>query len=66
MGFRRETAADDKRRTNNLLDAVDAAFDDGGLADYSDPVFEEVVLFGVGYDPTQPYPPVGHTYPKKG
>lgn len=66
MSFRRETRDDDKRRTYALLDAVDAAFDDGGLATYHDPHFEEVILFGVANDPTQPYPPAGHTYPKRG
>lgn len=62
----RETKDDDDRRTYALLDAVDAAFDTGGKATYQDPQFEEVVLFGVAYDATQPYPPAGHRYPKRG
>jgi hypothetical protein len=66
MGFRRENRDDDKRRTYALLDAVDAAFDDDGLAKYHDPDFEEVILFGVAGDPTQQYPPAGHNYPKRG
>ena len=66
MSFRRETKDDDKRRTHSLLDAVDAAFDDNGLAKYHDPDFYENVLFGVAGDPTQQYPPPGHTYPKRG
>ncbi|MFJ2478010.1 hypothetical protein ACIOWI_34440 [Streptomyces sp. NPDC087659] len=66
MSFRRETHDDDTRRTHALLDAIDAAFDDGGLATYQDPAFEEVVLFGVAYDPAQQYPPAGHTYPRRG
>ncbi|MFD7186292.1 hypothetical protein ACFV90_40815 [Streptomyces sp. NPDC059904] len=66
MSLRRETKTEDDRRTYALLDAVDAAFDHGGLATFQDPAFEEVVLFGVAYDPTVPYPPAGHTYPKRG
>ncbi|WP_374103240.1 hypothetical protein [Streptomyces sp. RM72] len=53
----------DEARTNRLLDAVDAAFDNDE-ADFSDGTFESVVLFGVAYDPAKPYPPQGHTYPR--
>lgn len=66
MSWRRETADDDKRRTHALLDAVDAAFDDGGRAQYHDPDFEEVILFGVAGDPNRTYPPTGHGYPRRG
>ncbi|MGW4311014.1 hypothetical protein [Streptomyces californicus] len=66
MSRRRETKYEDDARTYALLDAVDAAFDDGGKATYVDPAFEDVVLFGIAYDPTTPYPPAGHNYPKRG
>lgn len=66
MSIRRETKREDDARTYALLDAVDAAFDTGGKAQFDDPAFEEVVLFGTAYDPTQPYPPAGHTYPRRG
>ncbi|MGW1365045.1 hypothetical protein ACWCQP_47665 [Streptomyces chartreusis] len=66
MSIRRETRDDDNRRTGALLDAVDRAFDDGGLAQYHDPAFEDVVLFGIAGDPAQQYPPAGHTYPRRG
>ena len=54
----------DEARTHRLLDALDRATEarpdpDAELSD-----FETVVLFGVGYDPTQPYPPAGHPYPR--
>ncbi|MFJ2774913.1 hypothetical protein [Streptomyces sp. NPDC087300] len=66
MSLRRETRDDDDRRTYALLDAIDGAFDDGGKATYRDPEFEDVVLFAVAYDQSQPYPPAGHQYPKRG
>lgn len=54
----------DEARTGRLLDAVDAAFDDDPGATFEDGSFESVVLHGVAYDPTQPYPPAGHPYPR--
>lgn len=53
----------DEARTTRLLEAVDAAFDNDE-ADFSDGTFESVVLHGVAYDPTKPYPPAGHPYPR--
>ncbi|MFD3622251.1 hypothetical protein ACFWWT_45275 [Streptomyces sp. NPDC058676] len=66
MSLRRETKREDDARTGALLDAVDKAFDDGGLAQYHDPDFEDVVLFGIAGDPAQQYPPAGHTFPRRG
>lgn len=66
MSFRRETKREDDARTGALLDAVDKAFDYDGLAQYDDPDFEDVVLFGIAGDPAQQYPPAGHNYPKRG
>ncbi|MDX2695934.1 hypothetical protein [Streptomyces ipomoeae] len=69
MSLFRETKREDDARTGALLDAVDAAFDDGGLATYDDPAFEDVVLEGLGCGPDctgQPYPPAGHNYPRRG
>ncbi|MFD4596748.1 hypothetical protein ACFWPQ_01820 [Streptomyces sp. NPDC058464] len=68
MSLRRETQHDDNRRTGALLDAVDRAFDnDAGAAALEDErSFESVLLFGIAGDPAQPYPPGGHTYPKRG
>ncbi|CAM5251293.1 hypothetical protein SXANM310S_00019 [Streptomyces xanthochromogenes] len=66
MSLRRETKNEDDLRTYALLDAVDVAFDHGGKAQYADPQFEDVVLHGIAYDPCEPYPPAGHTYPKRG
>lgn len=66
---RRETKRDDDARTNRLLDHLETAY----AVRTGDPVnggtlteFEETVMFAVGYDPGQPYPPAGHGYPKKG
>lgn len=66
MGFRRETRDDDKRRTNSLLDALDRASEMRADPDAELDDFETTVLFGVGHDPSLPYPPAGHTYPKRG
>lgn len=68
MGFRRETRADDKRRTGALLDSLDKASETG---DQDAPLtpFEDVLLEGLGCGPAcsgSPYPPAGHTYPKRG
>lgn len=53
----------DEARTERLLNSVDAAFDNDE-ADFSEGTFESTVLHGVAYDPTKPYPPYGHTYPR--
>lgn len=65
MSFRRETR-DDKRRTNTLLDALDRASEMRPDPDADLDDLETVVLFGVANDPAKPYPPAGHTYPKRG
>jgi hypothetical protein len=67
--FRRtETAADDHARTGRILDSLDNAY----TARTGDPVnggdltpFEEVVLEGAAPLPGDPYPPPGHTYPRR-
>ncbi|MEV5249873.1 hypothetical protein [Streptomyces werraensis] len=68
--FRRsETKKQDDERTGRLLHGLEAAFalrTGDPCSDDDLTVFEEIVLFGVGYDPTQPYPPAGHTYPRRG
>ena len=67
MSLRRENRRDDNRRTGNLLDAADAAFDHGGTAAYHDPDFTDVLMEGLMTDKATPaYPPAGHTYPKRG
>ena len=68
MRFRRETPADDDARTVRLMDALDQA---GEAGDQDAPLtpFEEVLLDGLGCGPDctgSPYPPTGHTYPRKG
>lgn len=67
VSLRRETRRDDHRRTIELLNAVDNAFDNdaGAAALEDDQSFESIVLFGVGNDPSKPYPPAGHTYPRR-
>ncbi len=65
----RETQADDDARTGRLLDGVDTAYAvrtgaPAGDDDLTD--FEETVLFASAPDPSTPYPPAGHTYPRKG
>lgn len=64
---RRETAADDAARTNLLLDGLEAAYEDRrqGL-DLPLTTFEEVVLDASVTLSGEPYPPAGHTYPRKG
>ncbi|MFJ8301739.1 hypothetical protein ACIQ9R_38380 [Streptomyces sp. NPDC094447] len=71
VGFfrRSESKKDDDARTYRLLDGLETAYavrtgDPCGDEDLS--AFEETVLFGVGYDPRETYPPAGHSYPKKG
>lgn len=67
--FRRtETKADDDARTTRLLSGIEDAYakrtgdpvDGGPLTD-----FEETVLLAAAPDPTQPYPPAGHGYPRR-
>ncbi|MEU9523703.1 hypothetical protein [Streptomyces sp. NPDC048224] len=64
----RETHDDDERRTKALLNALDEACESrpDPMAPLDD--FETVVLFGVAGNPAAPtpYPPAGHTYPKRG
>lgn len=67
MNFFRETKKDDDARTGRLLDALDAyseARDPHHLVPLDE--FEETALFAIAGDPSQLYPPAGHTYPKKG
>lgn len=66
MSFRRETRDDDNCRTDALLDALDRASEARPDPDAELGAFETVVLFGVASDPGQPYPPAGHTYPRRG
>lgn len=70
MGFRRrtETDADDQARTSRLLQGVEDAY----AARTGDPVdggplteFEETVLGAAVPQHGTPYPPPGHTYPRR-
>lgn len=70
MGFlrRTETPTDDHARTGRILQGVEDAY----AARTGDPVnggpltpFEEVVLEGAMPLPGDPYPPPGHTYPRR-
>ncbi|MGP3636463.1 hypothetical protein ACTU45_24430 [Streptomyces sp. 24-1644] len=64
---RRETAADDAARTTLLLDGLEAAYEQRrGGEDVPLTQFEEVVLDASVTLSGEPYPPAGHTYPKKG
>lgn len=65
MGFRRETADEDRLRSNGLLDALDRASEMRPDPDAELDQFETVILFGVANDPAQPYPPAGHGYPRR-
>lgn len=61
---RRETPRDDDTRTKRLLDNADAAFNRG--VDLGEE-FESVLMEGLLTDKAVPvYPPVGHTYPRRG
>ena len=64
--FSRKPELNDHDRTMRLLNAVDKAFDNpaGAAAFEDDKSFESVVLHGVAHDPTKPYPPAGHSYPR--
>jgi hypothetical protein len=68
MSIRRETKDEDEARTGALLDALDQATDAG---DQEAPLtaFEEVVLDGLACGPAcsgAPYPPAGHSFPRRG
>ncbi|MFG3410379.1 hypothetical protein [Streptomyces sp. NPDC048142] len=64
---RRETAADDAARTTLLLDGLEAAYEQRrGGEDVPLTQFEEVVLDATVSLSGEPYPPAGHTYPKRG
>ncbi|MFI7089731.1 hypothetical protein ACIBUR_39880 [Streptomyces anulatus] len=65
---RRETAADDAARTTLLLDGLEAAYEQRRGDDPETPLtqFEEVVLDASVTLSGEPYPPAGHTYPRKG
>lgn len=62
--FRRtETPAQDNARTRDLLDEADKAF---ATEEAADTAFAEVVMDGLmGDKATTPYPPPGHTYPRR-
>ncbi|MEU3084696.1 hypothetical protein ABZ697_30895 [Streptomyces albidoflavus] len=65
---RRETAADDHARTGRLLEGLEAAH----AARTGDPVngeldsFEQLVVEAALPLAGDPYPPPGHTYPRRG
>lgn len=60
---RRETPAQDDARTRDLLDDADKAF---ATREAANTVFAEVVMDGLMSDKaTDPYPPPGHTYPRR-
>jgi len=64
---RRETQRDDYARTGRLLEALENAYYErvGEVVADLDP-FEEVVMEAVMPLPGDPYPPAGHTYPRRG
>ncbi|MDH2387733.1 hypothetical protein QCN29_02800 [Streptomyces sp. HNM0663] len=61
-----ESPGDDHARTERLLDAADIAFEYEPATElHAD--FEAVVMEGLLTDRAVPvYPPVGHTYPRRG
>lgn len=65
---RRETAADDAARTTLLLDGLEAAYEERRGADPEAPLtqFETVVLDATVSLSGEPYPPAGHSYPRRG
>lgn len=68
MRLFRESRTDDEARTGRLLDQLDDAYATrtGDVADGGELTeFEETILFGVANDPARPYPPAGHTYPRR-
>lgn len=66
MRGRRETPADDNRRTGDLLDA----FDNASAIDGLDEDFQDVLMNGLMTDKAAAaagnYPPAGHGYPRRG
>ncbi|MFF2115662.1 hypothetical protein [Rhodococcus koreensis] len=64
---RRESAADDNARTGRLLEGLETAYESRrqGL-DLPLTQFEEVVIDASVTLSGEPYPPAGHTYPRKG
>ncbi|MEV6478058.1 hypothetical protein [Streptomyces sp. NPDC051657] len=63
----RETPADDNARTTRFLDGLEAAYEQRrGGEDVPLTQFEEVVLDASVTLSGEPYPPAGHTYPRKG
>lgn len=63
----RETQSDDDARTNRLMDGLEAAYEQRrGGEDVPLTQFEEVVLAATVTLSGEPYPPAGHTYPKRG
>lgn len=64
MLFRRsETPSRDDARTRELLDHADKAF---ATEEAGDTAFADVVMDGLMSDKaTTPYPPAGHTYPRR-
>jgi hypothetical protein len=58
--MKRETSRDDRQRTDSFLyDIADTVTDD---VDFTDVVWDGLTP----YDTSDPYPPVGHGYPRKG
>lgn len=69
VSIRRETPDDDERRTVALLDALDSESEARPEPDAPLTEFEDVLLEGLACGPAcsgAPYPPAGHTYPKRG
>lgn len=65
---RSETRADDEARTVRLMDALDTVCE-AGDPDAPLTPFEDVLLEGLGCGPDctgSPYPPAGHSYPRRG
>ncbi|MEU1224705.1 hypothetical protein [Streptomyces microflavus] len=65
---RRETPAHDDARTTLLLNGLEAAYEQRRGGDPEAPLteFEEVVLAATVTLSGEPYPPAGHTYPRRG
>ncbi|MDI5964838.1 hypothetical protein [Streptantibioticus silvisoli] len=61
----RESAADDRARSSRLLGALETSTEAPGHAGDLDE-FEQVVMFGIAPEfEGLPYPPAGHTYPRR-
>ncbi|GLP66619.1 hypothetical protein TUSST3_32400 [Streptomyces sp. TUS-ST3] len=62
----RETRREDAQRTGHLLDLADIAFEYEPINEIAAD-FEAVVMEGLLTDTAvEVYPPVGHTYPRRG